>query len=589
MNRNSAVLLLIAIVGLLATCAAIDHRDAASSSSLLSTDSKAHAGAEGNWGDLLAKHYSNAKNKIRGIKEDIVEKKDEVVEEVKTKFTAIQAAFKNKVLGIKDELMAKLKTVATKCPEIYNEENRCHADYSLELETSFDRDSHAKQMAFNNGKAFATSERNEVWFWTEAARTSKLARYAYNDREDMNRDDVQVLDFTDKSKTGADAFISVRGEEYMPGFYHRRAGMWKDTDPEYKERGEEWELYRTKEKTKWKGTKAAPAAVEVVVRGTASLLDWVVDAAAIQRSFDVPLHSNPSSKVNIGKVHSGFKLQYDALIEFVLRNITPFMPHIRSGKTKLYFVGHSLGGAVCQLLAADITARFELKKLPAPHTYYKSDLVPVARVFTFGSPRVGDPQFAKFMRDNVRHVRFKFMGDVVSEVPLNSLLGMSYEHGDTYAIGLGVKSYDEYWTFRTTETPYVAYCMPECTPMTTILTQLLSFHAMDWSYAGSIESLWIQQRDDGGFHSTSTAFVDTDMYGHLTALKSMIGSEFYGQDTLSALRCMGVSDCQHEMYVVLYIYIYVCVSFFYWFFIMCVFRFRLIIVFYFYFYFWLEN
>ncbi|SFJ51550.1 triacylglycerol lipase [Paenibacillus sp. UNC496MF] len=107
--------------------------------------------------------------------------------------------------------------------------------------------------------------------------------------------------------------------------------------------------------------------VIVAFRGTISPTDWITDMIAQQVAF------KPAGKGCLA--HRGFNDVYmsarDALFR-LLSDTTPGKP--------VFVTGHSLGGALGTLAALDIA----LNRKPA-------NLV----VYTFGSPRVGDPAFAR--------------------------------------------------------------------------------------------------------------------------------------------------------------------------------------------------
>jgi hypothetical protein len=100
-----------------------------------------------------------------------------------------------------------------------------------------------------------------------------------------------------------------------------------------------------------------------------------------------------------GAVHAGFAGALDPIW-------TAVAGATGSGPARLLLTGHSLGGALATLAASRL-----------PH----------ARLYTFGSPRVGDPAFAQSVGPE-RHDRYVNCCDVVARVPPTFA---GYEHTGT--------------------------------------------------------------------------------------------------------------------------------------------------------------
>jgi len=77
----------------------------------------------------------------------------------------------------------------------------------------------------------------------------------------------------------------------------------------------------------------------------------------------------------IGYVHEGFSRSLDAIWD-------KFMQAVRSTRRPIFLSGHSLGGALATLAA------FRLMQLNDPD-------IEVRALYTYGSPRVGDPAFVE--------------------------------------------------------------------------------------------------------------------------------------------------------------------------------------------------
>lgn len=106
-----------------------------------------------------------------------------------------------------------------------------------------------------------------------------------------------------------------------------------------------------------------------------------------------------------GKVHKGFKKALDSIWQEILKEI-----NIRQdGNKKLWFTGHSLGGALATLAASRCNCHI---------------------AYTFGSPRVGNKTFSKLIKGSVYRVTRAH--DIVTRVP-PAFIG--YRHvGDLYFI-----------------------------------------------------------------------------------------------------------------------------------------------------------
>ena len=136
--------------------------------------------------------------------------------------------------------------------------------------------------------------------------------------------------------------------------------------------------------------------IVVVMPGTnpRDPLDWIRDLRVL-----------PTWIPGIGLVHSGFGRGALAIWPTLLRY------HRGLPRTVLVsYVGHSLGGALAQVLAA-LHAR-DLPQSPF-------------RVVTFGAPRIAflNPYVGILIRSGVEAVEYARAGDVVPNVPLRPLYG----------------------------------------------------------------------------------------------------------------------------------------------------------------------
>ncbi|OCT16136.1 hypothetical protein A8709_01430 [Paenibacillus pectinilyticus] len=130
--------------------------------------------------------------------------------------------------------------------------------------------------------------------------------------------------------------------------------------------------------------------IVIAFRGTSTASDWISDAIARQTDF-------PFAKEG-GLVHQGFLDIYQSARKQILASMSKLSP-----QKQLYLTGHSLGGALATLCGADLATNTKFKD-PA--------------VYTFGSPRVGNPTFAsQFNRKTGPHYRVYNRNDMVPALP----------------------------------------------------------------------------------------------------------------------------------------------------------------------------
>ena len=103
-----------------------------------------------------------------------------------------------------------------------------------------------------------------------------------------------------------------------------------------------------------------------------------------------------------GKVHRGFKREVDNLWPMLETSLT-------NNRDPVYFVGHSLGGAMAKICAG----RCLLSHISTNPQ----------QLFTYGSPRVGNRSYVNFV--TLDHYRFVNNNDIVTRVPP---VWMGYQH-----------------------------------------------------------------------------------------------------------------------------------------------------------------
>lgn len=149
-----------------------------------------------------------------------------------------------------------------------------------------------------------------------------------------------------------------------------------------------------------------PTEYVIAIRGTDKIIEWLIDAEFLPEPFPpVP---------TAGKVEDGFFSVYQTLAGLMPDGITPrdlrsFIESV-AGSANLVITGHSLGGAVANLLALDVAVNSGAKNL---------------KLYTLAAPRTGDDAFATCFAANVaNNYRVFNEPDIVPKVPpLYSQLG----------------------------------------------------------------------------------------------------------------------------------------------------------------------
>lgn len=129
----------------------------------------------------------------------------------------------------------------------------------------------------------------------------------------------------------------------------------------------------------------------ICMRGTASLYDALTDG-----------HIGMTLSNCAQVVHAGFSHTFDSMVP----ELTRYISTLKKPPHTIHCVGHSLGGALATLTADWIS---------------HNKLAPNVKLYTFGSPRVGTPQFAsqltkKIGDDNI--FRVNHLTDPVAMVPI---------------------------------------------------------------------------------------------------------------------------------------------------------------------------
>jgi predicted lipase len=155
--------------------------------------------------------------------------------------------------------------------------------------------------------------------------------------------------------------------------------------------------------------------IMIAFRGTKKKKDWISNLDAVQGSF------------RWGKVHEGFLNIYNsgkAALFSKFDQLLPKDPALQY-ETQVFITGHSLGGALATLCAADLSDR---SNLPTPILY------------TFASPKVGNTAFVQGFNNRLAKtcnaklktfcsVRFYRPMDVVPTLPpLPDFTHVNHDH-----------------------------------------------------------------------------------------------------------------------------------------------------------------
>ncbi|XRG81053.1 lipase family protein [Rossellomorea sp. GAMAL-10_SWC] len=145
----------------------------------------------------------------------------------------------------------------------------------------------------------------------------------------------------------------------------------------------------------------------IAFRGTDSYKDNESDQDLYQ--VDYPFAEN------VGKTHRGFTCIYQSARNEIMKELMKLSPN-----KKLLITGYSLGGAIAVLCSYDIAVNTDFEN---PYVY------------TFGSPRVADPEFAYRYSQMVRNsVRIFNVHDIIPTLPAEAYpppftaKGLYYRH-----------------------------------------------------------------------------------------------------------------------------------------------------------------
>ncbi|WP_024750326.1 lipase family protein [Crocosphaera subtropica] len=150
----------------------------------------------------------------------------------------------------------------------------------------------------------------------------------------------------------------------------------------------------------------------IVFRGTQTRVEWLNNFTALQKDY-----TDPNTDQYFGRIHEGFIKNYlrivNPLPKTIAEQLDPTIP--------CYITGHSLGASLATLAALDIA-------LQVPQ------LKPQIQLYTYASPRVGDPTFAKL---HSRHIpnsyRVVNLADIIAFMPPTQSIGIYVDVGQQWS------------------------------------------------------------------------------------------------------------------------------------------------------------
>lgn len=156
--------------------------------------------------------------------------------------------------------------------------------------------------------------------------------------------------------------------------------------------------------------------IGVLFGGSDQLRDWLVDVTIEKTLFGPPEHPIE----NDVRVHLGFNdaLFYDGIFYILLQYVRDL--HHKYPTRRIFSSGHSLGGALSQLMAAGISHYM-------PHVFINNP--------SYGAPRVGGKTWFNYLNDNpkIGNWRYVYDDDIVPR--LWAPVGPEYFHvGHTFQL-----------------------------------------------------------------------------------------------------------------------------------------------------------
>ena len=188
----------------------------------------------------------------------------------------------------------------------------------------------------------------------------------------------------------------------------------------------------------------------IAFRGTVDLENWLLNLDVLKAPVAYGV-----------KVHAGFLRAVDALLPGILAELLP-PGTVKAAVKPLYVTGHSLGGAVASLAAF----------------FFLREELPVAAVYTFGSPRAGNAAWRKEYTAELgeRTYRLVAAGDLVPLLP--GLLD-AYRHvgQEVMLTSKGIFAQPPHWWEILQDSGRVLWALEKLQP-----ADIIKFHSINRDY-----------------------------------------------------------------------------------------------------------
>lgn len=146
--------------------------------------------------------------------------------------------------------------------------------------------------------------------------------------------------------------------------------------------------------------------IVIAFRGTKNEI-YEERSVAISNWFDENTEYRQENFHGVG-VHAGFKAMYDVAMQKIKKEIEKLLRTHSSDNPGILVTGHSSGGGVATLASFDLALSYKNRQV---------------MLVTFGSPRVGSPQFVQSIGSLKNHAHFRIVNksDFMTAAPLRQM------------------------------------------------------------------------------------------------------------------------------------------------------------------------